>query len=132
MFMRETLACAVLLAFGIGAASAADAPRFGQPITQADIAPWDISIAPDGAGLPPGSGTPAQGSEVYAAHGCAACHGDKGSGGVGRPAGRRRSAQYSGSRSAKAGRQLLALGACLSIRRISLYTEGRVRFCPWI
>ena len=23
------------------------------------------------------------------------------------------------------------LGACLSIRRISLYTEGRVRFCPW-
>ena len=22
------------------------------------------------------------------------------------------------------------LGACLSIRRISLYTEGRVRFCP--
>jgi 2-haloacid dehalogenase len=23
------------------------------------------------------------------------------------------------------------LGGCLSIRRISLYTEGRVRFCPW-
>ena len=25
----------------------------------------------------------------------------------------------------------MLLGACLSIRRISLYTEGRVRFCPW-
>ena len=24
-----------------------------------------------------------------------------------------------------------SLGGCLSIRRISLYTEGRVRFCPW-
>ena len=85
MSMRETFACAVALAFGIGAASAADAPRFGQPITQADIAPWDISIGPDGAGLPPGSGTPTQGAEVYAAHGCAACHGDKGTGGSAGP-----------------------------------------------
>ena len=85
MSMRETFACAVAVAFGIGAASAADAPRFGQPITQADIAPWDNSIAPDGAGLPPGSGTPAQGAEVYATHGCAACHGDKGSGGSAGP-----------------------------------------------
>ena len=85
MSMRETFACAVALAFGIGAASAADVPRFGQPITQANIAPWDISIGPDGASLPPGSGTPTQGAEVYAAHGCAACHGDKGTGGPAGP-----------------------------------------------
>jgi S-disulfanyl-L-cysteine oxidoreductase SoxD len=49
----------------------------------ADLAPWDISIAPDGVGLPPGSGTPAQGAAVYAERGCALCHGEKGGGGPG-------------------------------------------------
>ena len=56
------------------------APQFGQPIAPADIAPWDISIGPDGAGLPPGRGTAAQGEAVYAAK-CQACHGEKGAGG---------------------------------------------------
>ena len=69
----------VALAFGVNAAMAADAPHFGQPISPADAAAWDISIGPDGAGLPPGSGTPAQGAVVYAQK-CAACHGDKGEG----------------------------------------------------
>ena len=41
--------------------------KFGQPIAPADLAPWDISIGPDGAGLPPGTGTAAQGEAVYAA-----------------------------------------------------------------
>src|SRR6266404_4281371 len=81
MSMREVLALATGLALGLSAADAADAPRFGQPITSADLAPWDISIAPDGVGLPPGSGTPAQGATVYAERGCALCHGEKGSGG---------------------------------------------------
>ena len=58
----------------------AETPQFGQPIAPADIAPWDISISPDGAGLPPGSGTVAQGEAVYAAK-CQACHGEKGVGG---------------------------------------------------
>ena len=43
------------------------------------VASWDISIGPDGAGLPPGSGTAAQGEAVYAAK-CQACHGEKGAG----------------------------------------------------
>ena len=43
----------------------------------ADLAPWDISIAPDGVGLPAGSGTSAQGAKVYAERGCALCHGEK-------------------------------------------------------
>ena len=59
----------------------AQAPQFGYPITPADIAPWDISISPDGAGLPPGSGTASQGQVVYAAK-CQACHGEKGVGGT--------------------------------------------------
>jgi len=81
MSMHEKIAAAIALALGLSVANAADAPRFGQPITQTDLAPWDISIGPDGVGLPPGSGTPEQGAAVYAARGCAACHGEKGSGG---------------------------------------------------
>jgi len=83
MSTRDKLALACLIALGASAAVAGDAPRFGQPISPADLAPWDISIAPDGVGLPPGSGTPAQGEAVYAKYACALCHGDKGAGGPG-------------------------------------------------
>jgi cytochrome c len=83
--MRETLSAAAALALGFNVANAADAPRFGQPIAPADLAPWDVSIAPDGVGLPPGSGTPAQGATVYAERGCALCHGEKGTGGPSGP-----------------------------------------------
>jgi mono/diheme cytochrome c family protein len=77
MFMLERLAvCAVMF---IAAHASAQTPQFGQPIARADIAPWDISIGPDGAGLPPGRGTPRQGEAVYAAK-CQACHGEKGVG----------------------------------------------------
>jgi S-disulfanyl-L-cysteine oxidoreductase SoxD len=85
MSMREVLALTIALALGLSVADAADAPRFGQPITPADLAPWDISIAPDGVGLPPGSGTSTQGAKVYADHACALCHGEKGSGGPSGP-----------------------------------------------
>jgi cytochrome c len=83
--MRNQIALAAALLLTASAASAADAPRFGQPITAADIAPWDISIPPDGTGLPPGSGTAAQGEKVYAERGCGACHGEKGAGGMSGP-----------------------------------------------
>jgi S-disulfanyl-L-cysteine oxidoreductase SoxD len=73
-----TLIAATLLSYA-GAANAADAPHFGQPISPADLAAWDVSVGPDGVGLPPGSGTPAQGAVVYAQK-CSACHGDKGEG----------------------------------------------------
>jgi len=89
MSTRDRLAFAAALALGlsvgVGVGLAADAPRFGQPITPADLAPWDVSIGPDGAGLPPGSGTPAQGAEVYAKFACALCHGEKGAGGPAGP-----------------------------------------------
>jgi len=57
----------------------ADAPQFGMPVTPADIAAWDISIGPDGAGLPPGHGTAREGEAVCAVK-CVACHGEKGAG----------------------------------------------------
>lgn len=49
----------------------------GRPATAAEIAAWDISIRPDGWGLPPGSGNAQTGAQVYAVK-CAACHGRTG------------------------------------------------------
>jgi cytochrome c len=79
--MRSRIALALLFVAGAeGAASAADAPDLGQPVSQQDIAAWDISIPPDGAGLPPGGGTPQQGAAIFAQR-CAVCHGEHGGGG---------------------------------------------------
>ena len=47
--------------------------------TPAQIAGWDISVGPDGVGLPPGKGTPATGATVYEQK-CQVCHGAKGAG----------------------------------------------------
>jgi S-disulfanyl-L-cysteine oxidoreductase SoxD len=78
MCILERLAlCTAMIV--VAAPALAQAPRFGQSIAPADIAPWDISIGPDGAGLPPGRGTPAQGEAVYIAK-CQACHGEKAAG----------------------------------------------------
>ena len=67
-----------------GTAMAADLPNLGKPIDPRDIAPWDISIMPDGTGLPAGSGTPAQGAPIFAQK-CAMCHGEGGKGGIAAP-----------------------------------------------
>jgi S-disulfanyl-L-cysteine oxidoreductase SoxD len=77
MFTRSAFA-AIALAFVAGAASAEN-PNLGKPITEAEIAPWDISIMPDGTGLPAGSGTSAKGAKIFAER-CAACHGEGGKG----------------------------------------------------
>ena len=57
----------------------AESPNLGRVATPEEIASWDISIAQDGAGLPPGGGTSEQGEAVYAAK-CLACHGENGAG----------------------------------------------------
>ena len=85
MSMRKVALVAVSSAFAVVAtiALAADPglPKLGMPISPADLAPWDISIMPDGTGLPPGSGTPAQGAPIFQAK-CSACHGENGKGGI--------------------------------------------------
>ncbi len=68
------------LAFAAGVAGA-QSPKLGKPITQSDLAEWDINILPDGSNLPPGSGKAAEGGKIYAEK-CALCHGDKGQGGI--------------------------------------------------
>jgi len=72
---------ALLLAFA-AAALFAQAPKYGvgRAPTPEEVKAWDISVAPDGTGLPEGSGTAAQGKDVYASK-CAKCHGGQGQGG---------------------------------------------------
>ena len=47
----------------------------GRPATDEEIAAIDIDVMPDGKGLPEGSGTYAEGQQLYADY-CAACHGE--------------------------------------------------------
>jgi mono/diheme cytochrome c family protein len=79
MSMRNAF-LAACLAFVAGSSGAlAEGPNLGKAASPDEIASWDVSIGPDGAGLPPGSGTPQQGEQIYIAK-CLACHGEKGSG----------------------------------------------------
>ena len=73
-----TIATLAISAFVGGQALAA---KYGQPISEADIAAWDIDISTsDGAGLPEGKGTVAEGEKIYAEK-CVVCHGEKAAGG---------------------------------------------------
>jgi cytochrome c len=78
MFERVGFVAAAAFAFA-SLAVAQEGPGLGVPATPEQIAGWDLSIGPDGAGLPPGSGTAAAGKIVYDAK-CLACHGADGAG----------------------------------------------------
>ena len=77
-YMREALLPPIFVLL-LATSAQADGPNLGQPASPTEITAWDISIGPDGAGLPPGSGTPQQGEKVYAAK-CVGCHGERGEG----------------------------------------------------
>jgi cytochrome c551/c552 len=72
---KSRLLIAALLS---GAASVAGAvpawAALGHSVTDAELAPWNIDVRPDGAGLPPGRGSVADGQGIYDTQ-CAACHG---------------------------------------------------------
>jgi S-disulfanyl-L-cysteine oxidoreductase SoxD len=78
MSMRSTLAASALTLL-LTSGALAQSPNLGKPISPEDLATWDISIGPDGAGLPAGSGTVQQGQAIFAAK-CQACHNEKGAG----------------------------------------------------
>ena len=67
------LACALGVAAG-PTASADKYPGVGRAATPQELAAWDIDVRPDFKGLPPGSGSVAQGQDVWEAN-CASCHG---------------------------------------------------------
>jgi cytochrome c len=75
----RTLALLGLTCLHIGVTSAQQGPGLGVPATDDDIAAWDLSIGPDGDGLPAGFGTAVQGEAIYQAT-CLACHGEGGQG----------------------------------------------------
>jgi len=78
--MRSRFVAAVAVALILlSSAALAEGPELGRIATPDEIASWDISVGPDGAGLPPGRGTPKQGEAVYAQK-SVACHGEKGAG----------------------------------------------------
>jgi S-disulfanyl-L-cysteine oxidoreductase SoxD len=54
----------------------------GRVATPAEIAGWNTDVGHDGSNLPPGTGSVSHGREVFEQQ-CAACHGNKGEGGVG-------------------------------------------------
>jgi cytochrome c len=65
-----------------GARAMAQSPKYkvGRAPTAEEIKAWDISIPPDGTGLPAGQGTPEEGAKVYQAR-CQECHGAEAKGG---------------------------------------------------
>jgi S-disulfanyl-L-cysteine oxidoreductase SoxD len=70
---------AVLIAMAGVWPAASQLPTYGvgRLPTAEEVQAWDLTIPPDGQGLPPGSGTAALGQAIYAER-CASCHGEKG------------------------------------------------------
>ena len=80
MWTRSVIVLMLAGAVPLGAQS----PKYGvgRPATPEEIRDLGSAIAPDGGGLPEGSGTVAAGREVFANR-CARCHGPTGEGDVG-------------------------------------------------
>lgn len=81
---RRAAAAAAGISFLAGVLLLAPAPAlaegtFGRPALPEEIRAWNIDVRPDGVGLPPGSGSGAEGEELYLER-CAACHGEFGEG----------------------------------------------------
>jgi cytochrome c len=63
----------------IAAPAVAGTYGIGRVASPAEIAGWNIDVAPDGTGLPPGHGSVQEGKALFAEK-CAACHGAEGQG----------------------------------------------------
>lgn len=79
--MNKSGLCIISAVFALVTSTAAQTQRYnlGHPATPEEIRQLDISVAPDGSGLPRGHGTVDQGRHVYQTL-CANCHGDHGQG----------------------------------------------------
>ena len=81
MKQKRLILILVLIAIGINFlfARSVNTPRLGQEVTPEEVAAWDISIFPDGEGLPEGEGSVYEGEKIYQAE-CMICHGKNGFG----------------------------------------------------
>ncbi len=83
LLKSAVIALAVAMSLGsVFANSTKPSASFGTPISEADVAAWDIDIqTPTGKGLPAGSGSVAQGKKLFDAQ-CVSCHGADAAGGA--------------------------------------------------
>ena len=79
MSSRPRVGLLIIAATLLATAAAQDGPNLGTTPSPELIAAWDISVAADGTGLPPGSGTAIEGEPLYALN-CLVCHGEEGEG----------------------------------------------------
>ena len=85
MFKPATItliACGLLVTFAVTSAPQSSVPPsrgVGHAISADAIAARDLTVFPDGRGLPPGRGTAKEGRQVFATQ-CAVCHGPQGEG----------------------------------------------------
>jgi len=79
----STLKLACLISLGavslLPSVCVAQGPNLGRPLTPEEIRKIDITVTPDGRGLPSGSGSVSAGAAVYAKS-CQSCHGAQGAG----------------------------------------------------
>ena len=77
--LRRLAGLGALFAVAGAPSAAGQLPTYGvgRAPTAEEVKAWDLTIPPDGQGLPPGSGTALLGKSIYAER-CASCHGEKG------------------------------------------------------
>jgi len=81
MHWSKLLCCMMFLSLAnLALAQTPSYSNVGRTPTKQEIQAWDISVGPDGKGLPPGQGTAKDGAPIFAAK-CAVCHGASGEGG---------------------------------------------------
>jgi len=73
--LRRVFSSAVLL----GVAAFGQQARIGKPASEDKIKAMDVTVFPDGRGLPAGSGTAAKGKDIFKEK-CAVCHNDQAQG----------------------------------------------------
>jgi mono/diheme cytochrome c family protein len=78
-FSAATLPVALAVVTAMAAEPSSAGLGIGRPAAAHEVSRLDITVMPDGRGLPKGSGSANDGAPIYAAK-CAACHGDKGQG----------------------------------------------------
>lgn len=82
MFTFSRILIIALASVVLSSGTASPQAGLGQPASDEEVKAWDLSIGPDGAGLPSGAGTAKDGAAVYQAK-CLSCHGESGAGGKG-------------------------------------------------
>jgi S-disulfanyl-L-cysteine oxidoreductase SoxD len=79
-FSRLLCAGIALMTASAALAQTPSYSNIGRTPTKQEIEAWDISVGPDGKGLPAGQGTAKEGAAIFADK-CAVCHGPEGQGG---------------------------------------------------